>query len=281
MYVSYSPPKLSLYGIWLLSLGVLLLGSCGRVHQPGMEDDPQEILNTKLNNPRVALTPNQSISLIEYATQLGEENAASATGKEVVLVLGNTGVGKSTAVNYLMGCEMKLVEPSELGLKGPKEVVIVNAEGTRPEVMPIGHGRQSRTFMPQIVLDADDSNQAYCDCPGFSDNRGAEINLANAINTRRVLQQATGVKAVFLVSYYGLHDDRGAGVMASCWLSIHERIHRTACMRRPPGYWLSRASGLRPYLLSRHPAGGARWLDSGHLSARRVSGAGQPARHRK
>ena len=176
--------------------------------------DSQEILARKLSDPRKELSAAEGISLITYCAQLGEENAASATGKEVVLVLGNTGVGKSTAVNYLMGCEMKLVKPSELGLEGSKRVVIVNAEGTRPEVMPIGHGSQSHTLMPQIVPDADDSNQAYCDCPGFSDNRGAEINIANAINTRRVLQQATGVKAVFLVSYYGLHDDRGAGVMA-------------------------------------------------------------------
>jgi hypothetical protein len=41
--------------------------------------------------------------------------------------------------------------------------------------------------MPQIVRDLDNNDMAYCDCPGFSDNRGAEINIANAINTRRVL----------------------------------------------------------------------------------------------
>ena len=214
MYTAYSQFSRSICSMVLLSLGTALLSGCSRSTQLGVDANPQEILARKLGDPKKELGTTESISLIEYATQLGEENAASATDKEVVLVLGNTGVGKSTAVNYLMGCEMKLVKPSELGLEGPKKVVVVDPESICPEVMPIGHGSQSRTFMPQIVLDADDSNQAYCDCPGFSDNRGAEINLANAINTRRVLQQATGVKAVFLVSYYGLHDDRGAGVMA-------------------------------------------------------------------
>ena len=198
----------------LLSLGTALLSGCSRSTQLGVDANPQEILARKLGDPKKELGTTESISLIEYATQLGEENAASATDKEVVLVLGNTGVGKSTAVNYLMGCEMKLVKPSELGLEGPKKVVVVDPESICPEVMPIGHGSQSRTFMPQIVLDADDSNQAYCDCPGFADNRGAEINIANAINTRRVVQQAAGIKVVFLAEYSDIISSRGSNMRA-------------------------------------------------------------------
>jgi|688.fasta_scaffold106786_2 hypothetical protein len=128
------------------------------------------------------------------------------------MVLGNTGAGKSTTVNYLMGCKMKLVKPGELGLEGVKKVVIVDPESTRSEVMPIGHGDTSHTFMPTIVSDSDNNNQAYCDCPGFADNRGAEINIANAINTKKVLQQAKGVKAVFLTSYNGLFEDRRSNI---------------------------------------------------------------------
>jgi energy-coupling factor transporter ATP-binding protein EcfA2 len=205
MYTRYAPSKKSVYGILLLSLGILLLGSCNRAHHLGMEDNPQEILNTKLNNPQAELTPNQSISLVNYCATLGEQNAAPAANKEVLMVLGNTGTGKSTAVNYLLGCEMK----SALDEFG-EEIIVVAPESIRPEVMPIGHGDQSHTFMPQIVPDPDNNDQTYCDCPGFSDNRGAEINIANAINTRRVLQQARGVKAVFLASYSGLSNDRGA-----------------------------------------------------------------------
>jgi predicted esterase YcpF (UPF0227 family) len=165
---------------------------------------PQEILDTKLNNPYAALTPNQSISLIHHCAELGEHNAASATNKEVLMVLGNTGEGKSTTVNYWLGCEMKLVKPSELGLDGVKKVIVVDPDSMHPEVVPIAHGDAAHTFMPQIVPDPDHDHRAYCDCPGFSDNRGPEINIANAINTRRVLQQARGVKAVFLAEYPGL-----------------------------------------------------------------------------
>jgi flagellar biosynthesis GTPase FlhF len=61
--------------------------------------DPQEVLVTKLHNPDAALTPNQSISLINYCATLGEQNAVQAADKEIVMVLGNAGAGKSTTVN--------------------------------------------------------------------------------------------------------------------------------------------------------------------------------------
>jgi len=114
----------------------------------------------------------------------------------------------------LVGCEMKLVKPGELGLSGIKKVVVVDPESHVREVVSIGHGRRSHTFLPQIVPDPEHTHRAYCDCPGFADNRGAEINIANAINTRRVLQRARGVKAVFLAEYAGLIGNRGSSIRA-------------------------------------------------------------------
>jgi energy-coupling factor transporter ATP-binding protein EcfA2 len=198
-----------------ISLVTLLLGSCSRPHQLGMEDDPQEILDNKLRNPEAVLTPDQSITLLNHCAELGEQNAAHAANKIVTMVVGNTGAGKSTTLNALLGCQMKAVRPRELGLPGVKRIVIVDPESSRKEVMPIGHhGRQSQTFLPQIVQNPDNPNSAYCDCPGFSDTRGAEINIANAINIRKILQQATGVKAVFLTQYSDLIGSRGNNIRA-------------------------------------------------------------------
>jgi hypothetical protein len=169
---------------------------------------PREILATKLDNPQVELTSSQSISLIEYCAQLGEENATHANDKEVTLVLGNTGVGKSTFLNCLMGCEMKLVKPSELNIAGLQPICIVAPGSTCAEITSIGHDGLSKTFMPQIVTDPAYVHRAYCDCPGFLDNRGAEINIVNTINISGVLQQARSVKAVFLVEYSDLTSGR-------------------------------------------------------------------------
>ena len=169
---------------------------------------PQELLDTKLSNPHKELNPTQSITLLNHCAELGEQNVAQVAGKEVVMVMGNTGTGKSTTINALMGCQMR-VDHDEF----EQEVIIVDPQSPLQEIMPIGHGLRSQTFLPQIAPDPMHSHRAYCDCPGFSDNRGPEINIANAINIKRVSQGSAGVKAVLLTNYNGIADvDRGSSI---------------------------------------------------------------------
>ena len=66
--------------------------------------------------------------------------------------------------------------------------------------------------MPHIAADLGNPAQAYCDCPGFLDNRGAEINIANAVNIKRALQEAKCVKVLILINYFSLLADRGRGL---------------------------------------------------------------------
>ena len=199
----------------LLFLGTIVLGSCSQSHQLGVDANPQELLTAKLHCPNLDLSTTESISLIEHCAQLGEQNAGQANNKEAVAILGETGTGKSTSINHWMGCHMELRTPEELGIQGGLEdVIVVRPDSERPEATSIGHGTVSHTFMPQVVQDPNYDTRVYLDCPGFSDNRGAEINIANAINTRRVLQQAQSVKAVFLTSYQELLAGRGSSIRA-------------------------------------------------------------------
>jgi hypothetical protein len=152
-------------------------------------------------------------SLIGRCSELGQQNAAATTGPDAVAILGKTGTGKSTSVNYWAGCNMMLITPEELeemGIEGELEdVIIVDPHSERPGVASIGHGGISHTLMPQIIQDPSRATRVYLDCPGFSDNRGAGINIANAMNIKHALQQASGVKAVFLASYQDLIGNRG------------------------------------------------------------------------
>jgi hypothetical protein len=174
--------------------------------------DPQEILNRKLADPELELSSTQSISLIEHCAQLGEQNAARVAGEDILVALGNAGVGKSATINYLMGCEMELVRPSEVGLGGRTRVVVVAPTSSRPEIVSIMHEETSRVFLlPKLARDSSDESRAYCDFLGFGDNRGAEINIANTINIRKVLQQAKSVKLLYLASYHDLTSGRGRG----------------------------------------------------------------------
>ncbi len=53
----------------------------------------------------------------------------------------------------------------------------------------------------------------YCDCPGFWDNRGPEINIANAVNIRSVVSRAKSIKIMLLLNYYSLKSDRSKGLL--------------------------------------------------------------------
>ncbi|NGX38695.1 MAG: hypothetical protein KR126chlam1_00005 [Chlamydiae bacterium] len=172
------------------------------------------LIGKKLSNPHQELSIDESIELLTTCVRYGNERAKKIEGKEAVIVIGNTGAGKSTMVNYLAGCTMELKSPKELGLKGIKKIVVVRSHekgGTLDEIMPIGHTKESKTFMPQIETDSE-TMVTFCDCPGFLDNRGAEINIANAVNVKNAIIRAKSVKLVILINYHSLMADRGRGL---------------------------------------------------------------------
>lgn len=176
--------------------------------------DVAALLKNKLENPAFSLTPSESVALLTHCVQLGKQEGLKAQGKDLVVVIGNTGAGKSTFINYLYGCKMQRVIAQSLGIDSlDGKVVTVKPPakgGTYDEVMQIGHGNTSMTFMPQIESDA--SGHTYCDCPGFLDNRGVEINLGNATNIKYALGQARSVKIAVLINFHSLKADRGRGL---------------------------------------------------------------------
>jgi DNA repair exonuclease SbcCD ATPase subunit len=138
-----------------------------------------------------------------------------ALRKELVVVIGNTGAGKSTFVNHIAGCTMVKRKPSDIGLSGIEKVVVVlptTEGGARDGIMPIGHAMASATFLPHIAH-LDELGLAFCDCPGFFDSRGSVINIANTANVLRALVMADGVKIMVLINYQTLIADRGRGLV--------------------------------------------------------------------
>ena len=173
----------------------------------------QELLSMKLNTRNITLDTADSAAVVNYCAGLGDQSPAAYNDKNAIVILGETGTGKSTSINYWMGCDMVPRTPEELeamGIQGELEdVVVVDPESAHSEVASIGHGMISHTLMPQIIQDPHKNTRVYVDCPGFSDNRGVEINIANAINIRKGLQHVNNVKTVFLISYPKLCSNRG------------------------------------------------------------------------
>jgi energy-coupling factor transporter ATP-binding protein EcfA2 len=174
----------------------------------------------KLADPQCVLSESESMELLTSCVATGVENAQQVKDKEVVIVIGDTGVGKSTFVNYLLGCAMVEKAPGALPTEALDDYAYGNVVAVQPrseggpcdEVMPIGHEETSKTYMPQVASAPDASSLFYCDCPGFSDNRGSEINMVNAVNIKHVLQAAKCVKVVILIDFHTARSSRGHGL---------------------------------------------------------------------
>jgi hypothetical protein len=177
------------------------------------EINVENLLELKLKNPALELSADESIALLTHCMTLGNQEAQKASDNELIVVIGNTGSGKSAFVNYLYGCKMKRVKPQDLGITGLQKVIVVKGSsegGPLDEIMPIGHTKKSMTFMPKIAQDQ--QGLSYCDCPGFLDNRGIEINIANAINIKNAFSRANSIKIIMLINYYSLGADRARGL---------------------------------------------------------------------
>lgn len=79
--------------------------------------------------------------------------------EEAIIVIGDTGVGKSTIMNFLAG-----------------NLLMVRVQGLKPKLVceaetdiKIGHQKYSETSIPTRTII---QNLAFYDCPGFRDNKG-------------------------------------------------------------------------------------------------------------
>lgn len=175
------------------------------------ETEGRRLLEAKLAGSSAELSPEESMTLLMECLRLGNIEAEKARGKDLVVLAGNTEVGKSTFINFACGCEMESKPARELGINIAGKRIVVKKGSAVPELMPIGHSRQSMTFIPKLATDA--KGLTYCDTPGFHDTRGFEIKVANAINIRNVLRQARSVKVVILINYKSFELERGQSVL--------------------------------------------------------------------
>jgi len=155
------------------------------------------LLKNRLATKESKLPIKDSVAILQECIGYGKIPAEAANGKDLVIVVGHTGSGKSTTINYLVGCDIAENENGD---------VFVKEDSIIPEEGKIGHGYISETFIPNVTGEHD--GITYVDCPGFKDNRGAEINIANAVNIRNTVKNAHTLKALFLISYESILSNR-------------------------------------------------------------------------
>lgn len=133
------------------------------------------------------------------------KKASDARNKDCVLLLGKTGVGKSTTINYLLGCHMLSSEINDT------DVVIVRGE----EIAKIGHsGVKSETLLTEIY-DSVQHRLSFCDTGGFMDTRGFTANITASVSTSLVLRAAKYIKLLICIELKELTDTRGSSFVST------------------------------------------------------------------
>nr|XP_024219196.1 uncharacterized protein LOC112211540 [Halyomorpha halys] len=151
---------------------------------------------TKEHNANSTLIKN-----IHKFMQNGEIHIKYRPNEDIVLLLGNTGSGKTTLTQYISGNAHTLV--SQEVEEGTGEYVIVDTQNKVSSNSTL----VSQTVYPDLVEDAK-KKTLYYDCPGFSDTRSAAHEIAATYFIKNVIDSTRSVKMVFVVSHHSV--SRGA-----------------------------------------------------------------------
>ena len=141
--------------------------------------------------------------------------AEKIKNKDILLLLGGTGTGKSTTIHFLAGSKMEkrkvsgLTHISPVTVKNPDLISFSTSPFLRSETRSIN----------AITINASElgAKQAteitLCDSPGFGDTDGVELDIANGIGVVRAVKGSRSVKPIILVSQKSI-GDRSGGLTA-------------------------------------------------------------------
>lgn len=152
------------------------------------------------------------MELLQQSIETGSKVFDDVTDKNVVLVIGKTGTGKSTLIQGIAGkmlqeavhttdCAGQFVEKS-----------VYEAVDALPD-FEIGHAKSSQTkSFSCFVAPSNEGNKkttVYVDTPGFEDTDNQEIDIATSIMLSHIAKKCKTLKFVVLINFTSLLEDRG------------------------------------------------------------------------
>jgi len=136
---------------------------------------------------------NDSIKITNVDNQLDREHYKN------IIVIGNTGAGKSSLINCLIGNTL-IAENQDAGSLKTVTKLSLKEGSIGPE---IGNGVVSTTYT--VKFWSDDKNATnYWDCPGFADNRGGGQQIDNMLLVKLLIEYLKGKEIGFL---FVVHDN--------------------------------------------------------------------------
>ena len=152
----------------------------------------------------------KSVDLIEYI-QEGKLKIMSSLSNEkrAIMVLGLTGVGKSTLINYINGIPLKCTRINGVWRLDFANITNATITNFKCDFLKIGHSK-SETLYPATCTPSNNGQQGvtYIDTPGYQDNRGFEIEIGNSFFREEILRHVEELKFLIMISYDDLVDRR-------------------------------------------------------------------------
>ncbi|KAL3941493.1 MAG: hypothetical protein SGBAC_004162 [Bacillariaceae sp.] len=151
------------------------------------------------------------IHMLKESIETGSKILDHIEGKNVVLVIGKTGTGKSTFIQGIAG--KKLYETAHsIECDG---LIVENNVYDSQDALPdfaIGHEKMSQTkafcsFVPEEQDGKEDV--VYIDTPGFEDTHHEEIDVATSVMLSHIAKKCKSIRFVVLINYTSLLEDRG------------------------------------------------------------------------
>ena len=148
-----------------------------------------------------------NLSRIMHYLDKGLAGIEKVKENDIFLVIGNTGSGKSTLINYA-ALNVDFKASGDTYLTGVTKPIPIDESKVGAK---IGYSMTSETISAALYQG---SSLNLLDCPGFIDNRGEDIRVSVSMNTRIAIQQAKSIKGVAVViDVASLEVDRGNGLI--------------------------------------------------------------------
>ena len=141
------------------------------------------------------------VSKLEKFSNLSKSASGIAEklqNKNLLLVLGQTGSGKSTLINHLLGHPMVRHEDGHLVL----------SEEVNGEKATIGQTYASQTLHPEVYSCG--KSYQLCDTAGFSDTRGDQVSVASYLAMQTIGHAVSKIQGLLIVIDYNAFKN-GAG----------------------------------------------------------------------
>jgi septin family protein len=125
--------------------------------------------------------------------ELCDKHSNDVKGKDIILLLGTTGAGKSTTIQYLFGANMVnkkghiQADPMPIKLK-----TFIASAAMKSET------RYINPIEFEVNIKGKNIKIMMVDTPGFGDTQSIEVDIANSLGIIRAVIKANSVRPVFL-----------------------------------------------------------------------------------